>query len=191
MRKEIITIAGAPGSGKSSTADLVAKELGFKRFSSGDFMRKVALERGMSLNELSIQAENDESIDRNIDEEVKRTGKLDKIVLDSRLGFHWIPESFKVYLDLPLEVAQERIWSNLKENKLRQRSERASSLEEVYQKITSRLESEKKRYLELYDIDHTDKKNYNLVIDTNKNNLHEVVHIILEEYKKWLLETSN
>ena len=40
-KKEIITINGSLGSGKSSTADLVAKELGFMRFSSGDFMRKI------------------------------------------------------------------------------------------------------------------------------------------------------
>ncbi len=185
MRKEIITIAGTLGSGKSSTADLAAKELGFKRFSSGDFMRKVALELGMSLNELSAKAETDTTIDKMIDDEVRKAGEIEKIVIDSRLAFHWIPESFKVYLDLPPEIARERILNNLKQNALRQQSEGAMSAEEVYKKIIDRLESEKKRYKELYNVEHTNKSNYDLVIDTNKNNLRQVVEIIVSEYKKW------
>jgi cytidylate kinase len=186
MKKEIIAITGTLGSGKSSTADLVAKELGYTRFSSGDFMRKIALEMGISLNELSHKAETDTTIDIKIDDEVRKSGELEKIVIDSRLAFHWIPESFKVYLDLPPEIAKERILSNLKVNTLRRQSEDSSTAEEIYEKIISRLESEKKRYKELYNIEHTDKNNYDLVIDTNKNNLKQVVDIIVSEYKKWL-----
>lgn len=188
MKKEIITIGGSPGSGKSSTADLVAKALGYQRFSSGDFMRNIALERGISVNELSVKAENDDSIDKSIDAEVQKAGKMQKIVIDSRLAFHWIPDSFKVYLDLPPEIAKERIANNLKTNKLRQESEGRAGVEEIYKKITERLESEKKRYWELYQVDHTDQKNFDLVIDTNKNNLKEVVDIIVSAYKKWLEE---
>jgi cytidylate kinase len=185
MKKEIITIAGAPGGGKSSTADLVAQKLGFQRFSSGNFMRQIALDTGMSLNELNKKAQNDDSIDKKIDREVRKAGEMQKIVIDSRLAFHWIPESFKVYLDLPAEIAKERILNDLKENKLRRESEESSTVDEIYKKITSRLESEKQRYKELYNIDHTDKNNFDLVIDTNKNNLEQVVDIIVAEYKKW------
>jgi cytidylate kinase len=186
MKKEIITLAGAPGSGKSSTANLVAKKLGFKRFSSGDFMRKIALELNMTLNELSEKAETDSSIDTKIDAEVKKAGLENKSVIDSRLAFHWIPESFKVYLDISPEVAKNRIASDLKINKLRKDSENSSNPEEIQEKIKSRVESEKKRYKELYNIDHTDKNNYDLVIDTNKNNLGEVADIVVSEYKNWL-----
>ncbi len=56
-KKEIITICGSLGSGKSSTAKLVAQKLKYQHFSSGDFMRKIALERGITLNELNVQAE--------------------------------------------------------------------------------------------------------------------------------------
>ncbi|MEK7572773.1 MAG: (d)CMP kinase [Patescibacteria group bacterium] len=187
-KEEIITIAGAPGSGKSSTAKLVAEKLQFKHFSSGDFMRKIALELGISLNELSQKAEIDDSIDLKIDEEVKKVKEMNKIVIDSRLGFHWIPNSFKIYLDLPLEIAKQRISNDLKVNKLRQESETSSSPEEIYKKINERLLSEKKRYMGFYGIDHTDKKNFDLVIDTNKNNLEQVVDIAVLEYKKWIKE---
>lgn len=188
MKKEIITITGALGSGKSSTADGVAKELEYTRFSSGDFMRKIAIAMGVTLNELSVMAEKDESIDHSIDNEVKRAGELSKVVIDSRLAFHWIPESFKVYLNLPPEVAKERILSNLKVNMLRQKSEGADmeNVEEVYEKITHRLESEKKRYMNLYGVDRTDKSNFDLIIDTNENNLEEVISKIVTEYKNWL-----
>ncbi len=186
QKKEIITLMGAPGAGKSSTSDRVAQKLGFQRFSSGDFMRKIALARGISLNELSLQAELDTSIDASIDDEVKKAGDMNKVVIDSRLAFHWIPNSFKVYLDLPAEIAKERILSNLKVNKLRQESENASNVDEVYKQITERLESEKKRYWELYKVDHTNKSNFDLVVDTNKNNLDEVVDVIVAEYKKWI-----
>ncbi len=185
VKKEIITITGFPGSGKSSTADGVAKALGFQRFSSGDFMRQIAIDRKISLNELSVLAERDTTVDESIDNAVKKAGKMDKVVIDSRLAFHWIPNSFKVYLDLPLEIAKERISHNLKTNTLRQESEGQTDVDEVYKKIVARLESEKKRYKELYNIDHTDKTNFDLVIDTNKNNLEQVVNVIVSEYKKW------
>lgn len=185
MKKEIITIAGAAGSGKSSTANLVAEKLEFKRFSSGDFMRKIALELGMSLNELSIKAEQDTSIDKKIDAEVKKAGEGNKLVIDSRLAFHWIPESFKVYLDLSSEIAKQRISDDLKINKLRKESESSSNPEEIHEKILARLESEKKRYMQLYGIDYTDKNNYDLVVDTKINNLEEVANIVVSEYKKW------
>ena len=185
MKKEIITISGFPGSGKSSTADGVAKELGFKRFSSGDFMRTVALDRGMTLNELSVLAETDHSIDQAIDEEVKKAGYMTGIVIDSRLGFHWIPESFKVYLDLPPEIAKERIFNNFKDNALRKQSEDSSNADDVYQKITTRIASEKKRYQDLYGVDYTDKGNFDLVVDTDKHDLGAVIGKIIEEYKRW------
>ncbi len=185
-KKEIITINGLPGSGKSSTADLVAKKLNFKRFSSGDFMRVIALDRNISLNELNVHAENNKAVDTSIDDAVRKAGEGRELVIDSRLAFHWIPGSFKVYLDLPLEIAKGRILHNLKGNELRQKSEGASSAEEVYEKIVSRLESEKKRFKELYGVDHTDKKNFDLVVDTDKNNLEQVADIIVREYQKWL-----
>jgi len=190
-KKEIITINGFPGSGKSSTANLVAKTLGFERFSSGDFMRKIAVDRGMSINELNIQAETNTEIDTEIDNEVKKAGELNQIVIDSRMAFHWIPESFKVYLELPQEIAKERILNSLKTNKLRQESEHANTEEEVYEKIIERLKSENKRYLSLYNVDNTKKENYDLVVDTNKHNLQEVVSIIITAYTEWINNTAN
>ena len=187
MKKEIITISGLPGSGKSSTADKVAQTLNYARFSSGDFMRRLALKKGITLNELSKIAENDNGyIDNQIDNEVTKLNNTEKIVVDSRLAFHFLNNSFKVFLDLAPEISKNRVINNLKTNQLRAQTEGLNNPEEVYEKIIERLNSEKKRYKELYNLDYTQKENFDLVIDTEKNNLDQVVNIILAEYKKWL-----
>jgi cytidylate kinase len=186
MKKEIITICGGLGSGKSSTAKEVAQVLGFKHFSSGDFFRQVGIELGLSVTETSKRAETDKKIDEMTDQKLRDMRNAEKVVIDSRTAYHWIPESFKVYLDLSPDIAKERIFNSLKEDKLRGQSEKASSSEEVLKKMTERFESEQKRYWDLYKIDNTDKSQFDLVIDTNKNNLEQVVDIILTEYKKWI-----
>lgn len=185
-KKEIITICGSLGSGKSSTAKKVAKILGFQHFSSGDFFRQVGLELRLSINELNKMAETDKTIDEMTDQKLRDMRNKEKVVIDSRTAYHWIPESFKVYLDLPQEIAKNRVLNSIKENKLRMESEQISSAEEAYSKIKERFESEQKRYWDLYKINNTDKNNFDLVIDTGKNNLEQVVDIIISEYKKWL-----
>ena len=151
-------------------------------------MRKIALDMNVSLNELGQMAETDNGeIDKKIDDAVKEAGNQEKTVIDSRLGFHWMPESFKVYLDLPPEVSAKRILHNQTINKLRAESEGIASEQEILQKITHRLASERKRYKELYGIeDHTAHSNFDLVIDTNENNLEQVAERVVREYKKWL-----
>jgi cytidylate kinase len=187
MKKHIITIAGRLGSGKSSTAKLVAQKLGFEHFSSGDFFRQVGLELGLSVNETNKRAETDPTIDAMTDQKLRDMGTASNVVIDSRTAFHWIPESFKVYLDLPPEIAKYRILNSLKEDKLRQASDtKASDAEEVYKNMIERFDSEQKRYWDLYKIDNTNKDQYDLVVDTNENNLEEVVTLILEKYKEWL-----
>jgi len=188
MKKEIITICGGLGSGKSSTAKKVAEILGFQHFSSGDFFRQVGLELGLSINEINIRAETDPKIDEMTDQKLRDMREKEKVVIDSRTAYHWIPESFKVYLDLSQEIAKVRILNSIKEDALRKQSEQVSSLEEVYKKMNERFESEQKRYWNLYKINNTDKNQFDLIVDTNKNNLEEVVDIIVTEYKKWIKE---
>jgi cytidylate kinase len=189
MKKEIITICGSLGSGKSSAAKKVAEILGYKHFSSGDFFRQVGLELGLSVTETNIRAETDPKIDAMTDQKLRDLNNAEKIVIDSRTAYHWIPESFKVYLDLPPEIAKERILNNLKENKLRAKSEESyASVEEIYKTMQRRFESEQKRYWDLYQINNKDRNNFDLIIDTNKNNLEQVVKIIIKEYKKWRID---
>ncbi|OGI68232.1 hypothetical protein A2738_02075 [Candidatus Nomurabacteria bacterium RIFCSPHIGHO2_01_FULL_42_15] len=188
MKKEIITIAGANGSGKSSTARKVAVELDFKHLSSGDLMRQIAKENNVTLEELSKIAEKENGVDKKLDDYVKQAGMENKVVIDSRLAFHFIPESFKVYLDLDTKIAAERMLNDMKNNPARhiENEVKIESVEEMAEKSAKRLASERKRYFDLYGIEnHTDHKNFDLIVDTNKNNLEQVVSIVLKEYKRW------
>jgi len=185
MRKEIITICGGLGSGKSSTAKGVAEVLGYQHFSSGDLFRQVGLDMGLSVTELNKKAEAEPEIDFKVDEKLRSLGNSEKLVIDSRTAYHWIPASFKVYLYLPPEIAKDRVVNSLKENALRQQSEGVSSPEEAFQKMQERLSSEQKRYWDLYKIDNTKMENFDLVVDTNKNDLKQVIEIIVSEYNNW------
>jgi cytidylate kinase len=187
-QKHIITIAGKLGSGKSSTAKMVAQTLGYKHYSTGDFMRSIANKKGISLAELSKIAETDNSIDFEIDDYCKELGKKENIVLDSRLGFHFIADSFKVFLELDPSIASERIMEDKKTNPNRHTEATLfDSKEKIIESINNRLLSERKRYKDLYGIeDHTAHINFDLVIDTEKIPLEEVSGKVIEEYNKWL-----
>ncbi len=185
MKKRIITITGYPGSGKSSTAKGVAEKLGYGHFSSGDLFRKMALERGLSVEEINITAEKQKEIDFEVDGLLGKLGKEgNELVIDSRTAFHWIPDSFKVFLHLDPRTAAERSFKQTQEEG--RVSQEGSSVEEVYKNTLKRVESERKRFEDLYNLDITDENQFDLVVDTKVNNLKEVIEIVSKAYKKWL-----
>ncbi|MEK7509801.1 MAG: cytidylate kinase family protein [Patescibacteria group bacterium] len=184
MKKHIITIAGLPGSGKSSTANGVAKILGYERFSSGDYWRQIAQEKGVSVEELNVMAETDPSIDHLIDDAVRRSGEKENLVIDSRLAFHWIPDSFKVFLKIDPKTAAERAFAHMQESG--RVSQSATSVQEAYEKALARIKSENLRYKELYGVSYLDESQYDLVVDTTKDDLEGVTRTVAETYKKWL-----
>jgi len=189
-KKHIITIAGSLGSGKSSTANRVAELLDYTRASTGDFMRTIADKRGVTLAELSILAEKDNGvIDKELDDHNREVGEKNNIVLDSRLGFFFVPTSFKVFLELDSNIAADRILNDSKNNPNRHKEtqEGFDSKESVIKGITERKASEQKRYQELYEIvDNTAPENFDLVINTATMPLESVAQKIVEEYKNWL-----
>lgn len=186
MKKHVITIAGRPGSGKSSTARNVAVKLGYKHFSSGDFFRSLAREKGTDVLQANLSAEGNYQIDHLVDQHLQKMNKTENnIVLDSRTAWHWMPDSFKVFLDLDLETAARRILKALEERK--EVNEDIPKDAKAYVRVLKdRLASENRRYESLYRINPGDLSNYDLVVDTTENNLEEVVDIILTSYKKWL-----
>lgn len=186
-RKHIITISGKPGSGKSSTADRVAELLGYTRHSSGDMVRRVLAKEGMSLEEYNDRASDEHDLDDKVDEELRSLRGAKDIVIDSRLGFYWIPESFKVYLDLDLEVATARIFKDAVNNKKRSGAgEGGSSLPDVARQVRERMESEQTRFRRLYGTDPYNTKHFDLVIDTSRHDPQTVAVTVFDFYREWL-----
>ena len=172
------------GSGKSSVADGIAKRLGYQRYSSGDFMRKLAQERNMSLIELSRIAEKDSEIDKEIDKRQAQLGQnLDNFVIDGRLAWYFIPKSIKIYLDVSEKEAARRIHKAKKETR---QTEQFSSLKELAKKIQERKKSEIKRYQEYYGVNHHDKKNYDIYIDTTNIGIEEAINDLIREINKFI-----
>jgi len=160
----IITITGNLGSGKSTVAKLVAQKLDLKHYSTGDFMRQMATERGVDLLELNKIAEKDKSVDKELDDRQIKLGKTENnFIIDARLGWHFIPHSIKIFLDVTDEEAARRIFSDQ-----RTTEKPYNTIQEAMENIRKRRESEKKRYRELYGLDYYDKKNYDLIVDTTK-----------------------
>ena len=184
QKKHIITISGRPGSGKSSTAEQLSKLLGYERFYSGGVVREIAKRRNLSLGELNKSAEEDETIDKEIDEEIKKFAHKDQYIVDARLGFHWIPESFKVFLYLDMDVAAARIFHDI-DSRIKS-AEYAIDIGEVEDGIRERMDSERKRYEKLYGINPYHPSHFDLVIDTAQNNPMSVALKIFDEYKLWL-----
>lgn len=185
MKKSIITITGFPGSGKSSTAKGVAKLLGYAHISTGDMFRDMAKKRKLTVEEINFAAETQQEIDREVDEFIKNQVAFQThVVMDSRMAFHWIPESFKVFLNLDPHVAAERTFTHIQ--KEGRTSQSASSIEEVYNNTLLRRTSEQKRYLDLYEVDINDFRQFDLVVDTAKHNLEEVIRLIVKKYQEWL-----
>ena len=103
----IITISGALGSGKSTVAKILVQKFNLKHYSTGDFMREIAVKRGITLLELSKLAETDKSIDEELDErQIKLGEEEDNFIIDARLGWHFIPNSIKIFLDVTLYVSR-------------------------------------------------------------------------------------
>lgn len=156
-------------------AGRVAQAMGLRHFSAGDFMRQMATERGVSILALSHTAQNQDTIDREIDARTERLGvEDDNFVLDARLGWRFIPHSIKVFLDVRPEVAAARIFGAGRGGEPEN-----VDLESTLRAMETRAASEEERYRSYYGIDYLDRANYDLVVDTSDLEVDEVVERIL------------
>ncbi|MBU6343100.1 MAG: cytidylate kinase family protein [Bacteroidetes bacterium] len=170
-----ITLTGDLGSGKSVTSALLCEKTGFKYLSTGQIQRQLAAEMGLDTLELNRRADADPSIDEKIDGVfISLAHDPAGYIIDSRMAWFFLPDSFKVYLQTPVEISAMRILQDPKRN-----SENYKDLDEAIEKIKARKQSENARFLLKYGANSTNLNNFDLVVDTSERPVEQVGDLIL------------
>jgi predicted cytidylate kinase len=177
----IITIGGRSGAGKTSVGRALAKKLGYKFYSMGDLRGRMAMERGLTIDELNEIGKKEDWTDKEADEYQKKIGqKEDNFVVEGWLSFHFIPHSFKIFLDVNLETAARRIFKNQRPDETHQ-----STISGVAKMVSKRMKESRARYKKYYGVDCFCEERYDLVINTTNLTIGQVVNEIISELKIW------
>ena len=175
-----ITISGFPGAGKTTVGKILAEKLEYNFHSMGSLRRKMAQEKGMTIQELNEIGEKEDWTDKDVDKYQETFGKEeDNFIFEGRLAFYFIPDSLKIFLKIDENIGAERILQDKRENE-----EKGKTLEEMVELNKKRVKSDIKRYEQYYQINCYDISHYDLIIDTSEKTPEEVVQKIADFVNK-------
>ncbi|MGE5613305.1 MAG: (d)CMP kinase [Bacillota bacterium] len=175
-----ISISGDLGSGKSTVCNYLKERYGLKVFSTGQIQRSLAQRHNMDVLAFNKFMESHPEIDGEIDAELVKLGRRNEdMVLDSRMAWHFVPDSFKVYLTVDIDEAARRVMKDQ-----RGEVEKYASADAAKASLAERKKSENLRYINKYGVDCSNLDNYDLVIDTTNISPGEVAEIIMSEYRQ-------
>lgn len=182
-KKNIISLAGDLAAGKGTVSEILIKELGYDIYRNGEYARKLAKDMGLDITSFNSYLAEHPEIDQKIEKSAAEYAKIhDEFIIDARLGWYAVPESFKVYLKVDIDTAAERAFNDSK----RKSTENFSTVEEQKADMQKRYKLENERYWKLYKVRKDDMSNYDLVVDTTNLTPEEVSNKIITEYKNWL-----
>ncbi len=184
-KKNIIALAGDLAAGKGAVSEILIKDLNYGIYRNGAYARKLAKEMGLDITSFNAFLAEHPEIDLQIEKSASEYAKdHDNFIIDARLGWYAVPESFKVYLRVDIDVAAHRAFNDHD----RKSTENFATVEEQKADMIRRFNMENERYWKLYKVHKEDMSNYDLVIDTTKKTPQEVAEIIETEYAKWQKE---
>lgn len=179
-----ISISGPPGSGKTTVCVLVADDLGYDCVLVGQVFRQMALERKMDLETFGRLAEEDETIDRELDERMFGLARANEnIVMEGRLTGAMLKgrkvDVFAVFVTADERVRAERIARR-----------EGADVDAVLREMQARERSEKKRYLAYYGINAYDRSIYDLWVDSTDMSAEDVAEAIVKKLRVMLDENA-
>jgi cytidylate kinase len=165
-----IAVSGKSGCGNTTVSRLVAETLGL-RFINFTF-RSLAAERGISLEEVLAQAEQDDSWDQEVDSrQVELARKEGGCVLGSRLAIWMLEEAdLKVYLKAKPETRVKRILNR-----------EGGNPGDVADFTEKRDKHDRDRYIRIYKIDNDKYDFADLVIDTDDLSPEAIAELIVNK----------
>lgn len=172
-----ISLAGDLGSGKSTVAQILKDRMKAEIVSAGVIYRRLAQELNLTVEQFNINNEKDRKYDTMVDTMLQSYDeKKGNYIFDSRLAFHFVPSAVSFYLKADQTVAATRVFDANRDD------EHFLSVEETEKSLKSRRASEKRRYLDYYDVDILDMNNYDFVIDTTNISPENVADLIVEKW---------
>lgn len=160
----IITIAGVPGSGKTSVARELSKRLGIKFVSAGDRLAVIAKDNKMTIDQLL--AKNDDA-DYLIDGYQKQLGESkEPMIIEGKISWYLIPDSFKILVTCDEDEGARRIFADWKDGNRTDEPD-YKNVEEAKKTNAERVKSFIVRFKKLYGIEnYSDPSRFDFVLDT-------------------------
>ncbi len=182
-KKHIISLAGDLAAGKGTVSAILIKELNYGIYRNGEYARKLARDMKLDITSFNAFLAEHPEIDLQIEKSASEYAKEhDNFIIDARLGWYAVPESFKVYLRVDIDVAAQRAFNDPN----RKSTESFATVEEQKADMIRRYKLENERYWKLYHVRKDDMSNYDLVIDTTQLAPEQIAKKIMDEYEKWL-----
>ncbi|MGI8824876.1 MAG: (d)CMP kinase [Chloroflexota bacterium] len=163
-----VLLSGLSGTGSSTAARRIAADLGLDYVYGGQIFRNLAMERGVTLEELAESLEQNQDLEREIDNRLIREGSRDDVLIESRT-VGWI---------FPRDVRAIRIWLTCDlEERLRRVEDREHHPRSA-ENLLRREASDNRRYRTLYGIESHDFSPFHMVLDTTTLSVDQVVERI-------------
>ena len=175
MKYKNIVISGDIGTGTSTLAKNLAKNLGWKCLSVGDLFRRYALEHNIPLwDKASVPIEEEKKVDYSFQ---KKMAAVSKTVFEGHYSGWFakeLNESFKILLKADLEVALGRAVKRLDHTHVETREE-----------VLKRRKGITLKFHKVYSSDdYLDEKYFNIAIDTTNISPDEVLKIALDAFQE-------
>ena len=184
----IISITGKPCSGKGTISEEFCKNHKFEYVGVSAIFRNLAIEKGFSSLAEFFKKTNTTELDLAVDKKIEELGIANRnrnMIIDSRTAWHFVPNSFKVYVDVDWEEAGRRLLNDNREG------EKVTNLTQAKKQLKQRHKQDNERYKKLYNIDCTNLNNFDLVLDSTNKTPAELEKELYTAYKLYKNKRTN